>query len=114
MEQKKIELNMEKGDINSDREDDYKKLTKIGKLDKREPKRNYELKASEIMSNDAHDRALYTQSKVNEAMKSVIEKVNSKQQQANNNFITNFGKSNELPENMRQFVENEMKKGGNK
>lgn len=48
----------------------------------------------------------------NKAKMSMVRKAKQKVAQANDNFITNFGKSSELPQKMREFVENEMKKGG--
>lgn len=58
-------------------------------------------------------RALNVSNKARMSMVRASKLAQAKQEQANNNFTTNFGKSNELPPKMKEFVENEMKKGGN-
>ena len=58
-------------------------------------------------------RALDSSNKARMSMVRASKLAQAKQEQANNNFTTNFGKSSELPPKMKEFVENEMKKGGN-
>lgn len=59
-------------------------------------------------------RALDSSNKARMSMVRASKLAQAKQEQANSNFTTNFGKSSELPPKMKEFVENEMKKGGNK
>lgn len=111
-EAQKIKNNMDKVDFNADREDMYKELEKMGGIGK-EPRTALQVKARSIMREDAGKRATYARDKFREAMNRASNTASAMQQQANSNFTTNFGKSNELPPKMKEFVENEMKKGGN-
>ena len=116
LEEENIIQNMEKqdmlDDLESQKKDMYKDLEKMsGKRE--EPRKATQVKARTIMREDASKRAYYAQSKYREAMNRVSNTASAMQEQANNNFTTNFGKSSELPPKMKEFVENEMKKGGN-
>lgn len=83
----------------------------IGRIENETEKLNKDTQTSLLEENA---RLSKEEQMAQKARMSMVRKARQQIIQANNNFITNFGKSNELPPKMREFVENEMKKGGNK